>query len=114
VTPLFAQGRSAVVHISTILTRSPFPRGIAFVLDASHARHHQAQGGVLALFMSRAIPLILNRRQHKVPMTSRQALAFIRKHGVVLESARGPVPSLAEVIAREPLRGRLVVSSEKS
>jgi hypothetical protein len=39
-------------------------------------------------------------------MTSRRALAFIRKHGVVLESARGPVPSLAEVIAGEPLRGR--------
>ena len=38
-------------------------------------------------------------------MTSRQALAFIRKHGVVLESARGPVPSLAEVIAGEPVRG---------
>jgi hypothetical protein len=38
-------------------------------------------------------------------MTSRQALAFIRKHGVVLESAQGPVPSLAEVIAGEPIRG---------
>jgi hypothetical protein len=40
-----------------------------------------------------------------VAMTSRQALAFIRKHGVVLEAARGPVPSLAEVIAGEPIRG---------
>ena len=38
-------------------------------------------------------------------MTSRQALAFIRKHGVVLEAATGPVPSLAEVIAGEPIRG---------
>lgn len=38
-------------------------------------------------------------------MTSRQALAFIRKHGVVLESAHGPIPSLAEVIAGEPIRG---------
>lgn len=38
-------------------------------------------------------------------MTSRQALAFVRKHGVVLEAARGPVPSLAEVIAGEPVRG---------
>jgi hypothetical protein len=34
-----------------------------------------------------------------------QGIAFIRKHGVVLESARGPVPSLAESIAGEPLRG---------
>ena len=35
----------------------------------------------------------------------RQALAFVRKHGVVLESARGPVPSLAEAIAGERIRG---------
>jgi len=38
-------------------------------------------------------------------MTSRRALAFIRKHGVVLEAGRGPVPSLAEAIAGEPIRG---------
>jgi hypothetical protein len=38
-------------------------------------------------------------------MTSRQALAFIRKHGVVLESAQGPLPSLAEVIAGGRVRG---------
>ena len=38
-------------------------------------------------------------------MTRRQALAFIRRHGVVLEAAHGPVPSLAEAIAGEPVRG---------
>src|SRR5262249_27239462 len=38
-------------------------------------------------------------------MTSRQAIAFVRKHGIVLEAARGPVPSLAGVIAGKPLRG---------
>ena len=38
-------------------------------------------------------------------MTSRQALAFIRQHGVVLEAAQGPVPSLAAAIAGEPIRG---------
>src|SRR5438093_5211676 len=38
-------------------------------------------------------------------MTSLQALVFIRKHGVVLEAARGPVPSLAEAIAGGPVRG---------
>jgi hypothetical protein len=38
-------------------------------------------------------------------MTSRQALAFVEKRGIVLESARGPVPSLAETIAGEPVRG---------
>ena len=38
-------------------------------------------------------------------MTSTQALAFVRKHGVVLESACGPVPNLAEHAAGEPIRG---------
>lgn len=37
-------------------------------------------------------------------MNSR-AIEFIQKHGIVLESARGPVPSLAEFIAGEPIRG---------
>jgi hypothetical protein len=38
-------------------------------------------------------------------MTPRKALAFVEKRGLVLESARGPVPSLAETIAGEPIRG---------
>ena len=38
-------------------------------------------------------------------MTLRQAVAFIRKHGVVLEAARGPAPNLAEAIAGETIRG---------
>jgi hypothetical protein len=33
------------------------------------------------------------------------AIAFIEKHGVALESGRGPVPSLAEAIAGQPIRG---------
>jgi len=37
-------------------------------------------------------------------MTPRQAIAFVEKCGVVLESARGTVPSLAETITGEPLR----------
>jgi hypothetical protein len=32
-------------------------------------------------------------------MTTKQAVAFISDNGVVLESARGPVPSLAEFVA---------------
>ena len=32
-------------------------------------------------------------------------LAFLAEHGVVLASARGPVPSVAEAIAGEPIRG---------
>lgn len=38
-------------------------------------------------------------------MTSAQALAFVRRHGIVLEAAHGKAPSLAEAIAGEPLRG---------
>ncbi len=32
-------------------------------------------------------------------------LAFVERHGVVLASARGPVPSVAEAVAGEPIRG---------
>ncbi|MGH9749074.1 MAG: hypothetical protein ACRD6R_04020 [Candidatus Polarisedimenticolia bacterium] len=38
-------------------------------------------------------------------MNEREALAFVRTYGVVLMSARGPVPSLAEAIAGGPVRG---------
>ena len=38
-------------------------------------------------------------------MTSKAALALIRRHGIVLESARGPVPSLAQAVAGGPIRG---------
>jgi hypothetical protein len=38
-------------------------------------------------------------------MTPRAALAFVKGNGVVLESARGPVPTLAEFIAGERIRG---------
>ena len=35
----------------------------------------------------------------------REALAFVEKHGIVLQAARGPVPSLAEAVAGGPIRG---------
>src|SRR5262245_16563347 len=38
-------------------------------------------------------------------MTPHQALSFIKKHGVVLESAHGPVPSLAEFITGSAIVG---------
>ncbi len=38
-------------------------------------------------------------------MTPKEALAFVKRHGVVLQAARGPVPSLAEAIAGGPIRG---------
>jgi len=33
------------------------------------------------------------------------AISFVRQHGVVLESAKGPVPNLAQAIARGPIHG---------
>jgi hypothetical protein len=38
-------------------------------------------------------------------MRGPEALAFVRHHGIVLEAARGRVPSLAEAIAGGPVRG---------
>jgi hypothetical protein len=38
-------------------------------------------------------------------MTPKQAIAFVKADGVVLESARGPVANLAEAIAGAPIRG---------
>lgn len=38
-------------------------------------------------------------------MTAKQALAFVRRHGIVLQAARGPVPSLAEAVVGGRIRG---------
>lgn len=38
-------------------------------------------------------------------MTLGEALAFVEQHGVVLQAARGPVPSLAEQVAGGAIRG---------
>lgn len=38
-------------------------------------------------------------------MNAKQALAWVKKCGIAVESARAGVPSLAQVVAREPVRG---------
>jgi phosphoketolase len=38
-------------------------------------------------------------------LNATEALAFVQAHGVVLASARGPVPTLTHAIAGEPIRG---------
>jgi hypothetical protein len=38
-------------------------------------------------------------------VTPEAALAFVEEHGIVLMSARGAVPNLAEFVAGEPIRG---------
>ncbi len=37
--------------------------------------------------------------------SKKEALDFVKHHGAVLESAKGSIPSLAEAIAGEPIRG---------
>jgi hypothetical protein len=44
------------------------------------------------------------RKRARVAKTSRW-VKFVKKHGVVLASARGPVPSVAEAVAGEPIIG---------
>jgi hypothetical protein len=39
-------------------------------------------------------------------MSPQEALAYVEHHGVVLASARGPLPSVAEAVAGEPVAGR--------
>jgi hypothetical protein len=38
-------------------------------------------------------------------MTPTEAIRFIKKHGIVLESAHGPVPNLAETVTGRRIRG---------
>jgi hypothetical protein len=38
-------------------------------------------------------------------VNAKQGLVFVRRHGIVLQAARGPVPSLAEAVAGGPIRG---------
>jgi hypothetical protein len=38
-------------------------------------------------------------------MTADEAIGIVRKHGVVLASAQGPVPRLADIIAGESIKG---------
>ncbi len=38
-------------------------------------------------------------------MTKKQAITLVKNYGIVLESAKGPVPNLAEAIVGEPIRG---------
>jgi hypothetical protein len=37
--------------------------------------------------------------------TKKEALDFVKRHGAVLESAKGSIPNLAQAIAGEPIRG---------
>ena len=38
-------------------------------------------------------------------LTAAEAISFIKEHGVVLASAKGPVPRLTEAIVNQPIKG---------
>ena len=38
-------------------------------------------------------------------MSPEEAMSFIERHGIVLASAKGPVPSLAATLVGEPIKG---------
>lgn len=46
-----------------------------------------------------------NEIPHREHMTSRTALKFVRRHGIVLESAHGAVPTFADAVVGERIRG---------
>jgi hypothetical protein len=54
---------------------------------------------------SRASPSRARRKAPARTPAGSRWLAFVKKHGVVLASARGPVPSVAEAVAGQPIIG---------
>jgi hypothetical protein len=53
----------------------------------------------------KAAPKGVPRKAGKSSSGNVQWVKFVEKHGVVLASARGPVPSVAEAVAGEPIVG---------
>jgi hypothetical protein len=45
------------------------------------------------------------REDRRSVVNQKEAIAFVERHGIVLQAARGPVPNLAEAIAGGPIRG---------
>ena len=48
---------------------------------------------------------LMNRAERVVESMIVEPLEWVREQGIVLQSARGPVPNLAEYVAGEPIRG---------
>jgi hypothetical protein len=47
----------------------------------------------------------MNRAAHMVGSMIVEPLEWVREQGIVLQSARGPIPNLAEYVAGEPIPG---------
>jgi hypothetical protein len=97
----FAKGGS---YLATSRQRSNFRKRLGQgEADGSHrrrCRHSRAQSTV-----PQRRPAWNQGSLDHQRMTAVQALAFVRRHGVVIASGKGSVPSLAEAVAGEPIRG---------
>ena len=60
---------------------------------------------MVAVSVGWAAQFTLSFGDARTRMTPKQAIAFVKANGVVLESGRGPVPNLAEAIAGAAIRG---------
>ena len=72
---------------------------------ASPARTSSSRASPARASSSRASPARARRKAPARPTAGSRWLAFVKKHGVVLASARGPVPSVAEAVAGQPIVG---------
>src|SRR5262245_4983248 len=70
---------------------------------AGAARSKRGAGGAKRAVARRAAPRRSPSRA--AARTADRWLAFVEQHGVVLASARGPVPSVAEAVAGQPIVG---------
>jgi hypothetical protein len=72
------------------------------IIPRCPAMHLQFQ---YAMIGSLRLPATCNGYRRGSFVTPAEALAFVRTHGLVLESGTGPVPSLAAAVAGGPIRG---------
>ncbi len=72
---------------------------------AAKARRAAAKGRVAKSRTKKPLPRARAKGARKPAARGSRWINFVAKHGVVLASARGPVPSVAEAVAGEPIVG---------
>src|SRR4029077_18170072 len=96
------EGRCSCGEASLIITnltrRCSQPSTCCNSLD--NAQLHSQSAGWLILFS-----LGGRRRKLKSAMNRKEALAFVERHGIVLQAAHGPFPNLTEAIAGGAIKG---------
>jgi hypothetical protein len=81
-------------------TQQRAPSILALLYDSVHDEYAEA----MPVPLSRA-PSTRTEGARVTSPTPKQALAFVKQHGVVLQAARGPVPSFAEFVTGAPIKG---------